>query len=89
MIKNLFYKWWDSGVNKVSEVQIYYLFTIGFILEFTLNPSSFGFNLFHIVSLDITKTSECDHAGIYFELNLFGLNILLSKYDTRHWDEDN
>ncbi len=89
IIKNLFYKNWKSGLNKVSEIQIFYLFNINLILQFNVELTSFDINLFRVIRIELCKNAECDHAGLYFELNLFGLEILYSRYDTRHWDHEN
>lgn len=32
---------------------------------------------------------NCDHAGIKFNISLFGYTLEYTVYDTRHWDYDN
>ena len=42
-------------------------------------------NLFGFCSL---FTWQCDHAGVRFELTLFGVSLSVELYDVRHWDYD-
>lgn len=43
--------------------------------------------IFFKIGLDITNRG--DHAGIMFELNLFGFDLNFHFYDQRHWDYEN
>ena len=42
-----------------------------------------------IVAIAIDIIPRGDHAGIMFEFGIFGYNLMLSFYDTRHWDYEN
>lgn len=42
-----------------------------------------------IVNFSLYITHRQDHAGVRFELGLFGWNVLVNVYDVRHWDIDN
>lgn len=44
----------------------------------------YAYNFFEL-NIDINFKGE-DHAGPRFELNLFGYTVMVSVYDTRHWD---
>lgn len=41
-----------------------------------------------IVSFEFGFTIRQDHAGIRFELGLFGRNICIQVYDVRHWNDE-
>lgn len=41
------------------------------------------------IELDASFITGRDHAGISFELNLFGVSININFYDSRHWDYEN
>ena len=32
---------------------------------------------------------KCDHAGIFFSIEIFGVHLYLNFYDIRHWSDDN
>jgi hypothetical protein len=42
-----------------------------------------------LLSLRIYHTRDEDHAGLYFNLNLLGLDIDYNYIDVRHYDHDN
>lgn len=42
-----------------------------------------------LISLYFRFTVRQDHAGIRFNIGLFGYSISTNLYDTRHWDYDN
>jgi hypothetical protein len=92
IIKNLFYKNYEVNEIKFGEIQIYYQFYFAFMLNFNIELNNdkplFNLNFFNILSIDLCKTINCDHAGIFLEINILGLNILWSEYDTRHYDHD-
>jgi hypothetical protein len=42
-----------------------------------------------VIKVEATHTTKCDHAGTALELGLFGYDIALTFYDSRHWDYKN
>jgi hypothetical protein len=42
-----------------------------------------------IVNLSLEFTTQQDHAGLRIELGLFGYELGLVFFDTRHWDHKN
>jgi hypothetical protein len=40
----------------------------------------------NLIAVDLAWTRKCDHAGVRLELCLFGYDLELHFYDTRHWD---
>jgi hypothetical protein len=42
----------------------------------------------NIVEFDFSLTFRQDHAGIKIELGLFGRNVSMQIYDTRHWNRN-
>lgn len=40
-----------------------------------------------ILSFDVRFTTRQDHAGLYFELGLFGFEVIFNFYDHRHWND--
>ena len=41
-----------------------------------------------VVAFDFSVTQRRDHAGIYFEVGLFGYNAAFNFYDCRHWNHE-
>jgi|TARA_R110000851_G_scaffold130875_1_gene264607 hypothetical protein len=42
-----------------------------------------------VASFGLDVNLRCDHAGIEFNVGLFGVQLYTSFVDTRHWDHDN
>ena len=52
---------------------------------------SWEFNGYHtgnIINVEFRWTLQGDHAGAYLMLGVFGYQVELHFYDTRHWDYD-
>jgi hypothetical protein len=95
-MKTIYYKAGKVINNKVKEFQIYLYICVMPVLNFELDfsnkfQSTFTFilNVFELFKISIDKSIECDHAGLTIDVNLFGLNIIYTNYDTRHWDHEN
>ena len=41
-----------------------------------------------IVSFGFRLTTRQDHSGISLDIGLLGYSVMLSYYDTRHWNDD-
>ena len=41
-----------------------------------------------IIGVGIRWTIRQDHAGVMLDFSLFGYNLIMSYYDTRHWNEE-
>ena len=39
-----------------------------------------------IIALDFRYTIRQDHAGLFATFGLFGYEVILNIYDSRHWD---
>ena len=48
-----------------------------------------GYRTHHLINSSFKLTTKGDHAGIQFELGVFGYSIEFQIYDTRHWDYEN
>lgn len=48
-----------------------------------------GYKTHHLINSGFNLTTKGDHAGIQFELGVFGYSIEFQIYDTRHWDYEN
>ena len=96
IIKNIVL--WNSVPknNKCKELQIYFSVNVSLELTFKVNFTPKWGNIFNIdidmfdlISLHSRMDKETDHAGFRFFLNVLGLHIEFSNYDTRHWDDEN
>ena len=47
-----------------------------------------GYRTDHIINIEFQLTLQGDHAGARIMLGLFGYEVELAFYDTRHWDYD-
>jgi hypothetical protein len=47
-----------------------------------------GYRTNHIINADFNFKPAGDHAGARIMLGLFGVDVELHFYDTRHWDYD-
>lgn len=81
--------------NKVKELEIYSDLYISPQIDIDLQVLvedgtvfNFQIDLFKLLSLQVMKSRECDHAGFTFILKILFFEISYMKYDTRHWDED-
>jgi hypothetical protein len=45
-------------------------------------------NDFTLLSFHFNYTIRQSHAGLEFELGMFGYCLMFHFYDTRHWDKD-
>jgi len=45
-----------------------------------------GYRTNHIINADFNFKPAGDHGGVRLMLGLFGFNVELYFYDTRHWD---
>jgi hypothetical protein len=52
-------------------------------IELTTNSYWNYFNLF------IKMDRHTDHAGFFYNIEIFGLNYIFQIFDNRHWDDDN
>jgi hypothetical protein len=48
-----------------------------------------GYRTHHLINSGFKLTTKGDHAGVQFELGVFGYSIEFQIYDTRHWDYEN
>jgi hypothetical protein len=48
-----------------------------------------GYRTTHLINLEFRLRPRGDHAGARIMLGLFGFDVELHFYDTRHWDYDN
>jgi len=86
---------WTTNIPKrfkVTEIQLSLLFklipVINFNIDMSIRYPILDINFLGLISLNIYKSTEEDHAGFYINLNLFGLDIDLNYHDVRHWDYD-
>ena len=81
--------------NKMKEFQICLYLYLSPVLNFNIDLTqdfdlfNIEINIFNLFKLSIVKTKECDHAGFTADLNIFGLEFIYTKYDIRHWDNEN
>jgi hypothetical protein len=47
-----------------------------------------GYKTNSIITVDFNLTSQTDHAGLRLMLGLFGYEVEIHFYDTRHWDNE-
>jgi len=47
-----------------------------------------GYRTGHIINIEFQLTFQSDHAGARLMLGLFGYEVELDFYDTRHWNYD-
>lgn len=40
----------------------------------------------YLLNFNFDWKTKCDHAGVKFELGLFGYSIVFYLYDSRHWN---
>lgn len=66
-------KWFHKQLSKNKNLEIETFFS-------NYNLFSFEFD---------SKLTGKDHAGIRFKLNVFGLELEINFYDSRHWDYKN
>jgi len=45
-----------------------------------------GYRTNHIINIDFSFKPAGDHGGAWIMLGLFGFDVELYFYDTRHWD---
>lgn len=48
-----------------------------------------GYRTNHIINVDLNFNPVGDHGGFHIMLGLFGYDVELHFYDTRHWNYDN
>jgi len=92
----ILYCWISKPIlNKVKEIQInlnlYLTPEIDFkidLSQYDKNVFNFIINLFGLFYFQICKTKETDHAGLWIEFDIFGIEFNYRKYDTKHWDYD-
>lgn len=94
MIKTILYLS-RKFINKATELQVYlsepHVSAFFGLHIAVLSPTvifAMYCNLLWI-ELDLKINRRVDHAGLYFNLTLFGFCIDYSLYDMRHWDVDN
>lgn len=64
---------------------------ISFIFDFEKCYSSVyivDLNFLRLIRFHFYKTRECDHAGTFLNIQLFGLDFDFEYKDVRHWDEE-
>jgi hypothetical protein len=74
---NIFNPWssrWDILWNKTKMIGQYNA------VEFN------GYRTNHVINVDFNFNPAGDHGGARITLGLFGFDIELHFYDTRHWD---
>lgn len=78
--------------NKAWELQIewvkpclYSAFNLNFDISLFWN---FHLELFGLVTFWCNRTRKQDHAGIAFNLDIFGFFIYYTYHDIRHWNYD-
>lgn len=77
-IRNPWYKTWSETLwSKVFDVPIKYK-----VLELEVYKDGTLF------SLDFLWSIRRDHAGLDFEIGVFGYNFHFNFYDTRHWNDE-
>lgn len=47
-----------------------------------------GYKTNTIITVDFNLTFQTDHAGLRLMLGLFGYEVEVHFYDTRHWDNE-
>jgi hypothetical protein len=50
--------------------------------EFQVNRTS------EVIGVSLSATTRQDHAGVYFDIALFGYSVMFKLDDNRHWDDD-
>lgn len=43
----------------------------------------------HVFRFEFIPTRKTDHAGLWFQIGLFGFEFSFSFHDNRHWDDVN
>lgn len=97
-VNKILYHWYSKVYPnfKSKSLQISLSQNFNFNLDININPVKsfsnvyyYNLNLFGLLTISLTKTSEEDHAGVMFTLNLFGFDIDYTNTDVRHWDYEN
>jgi hypothetical protein len=93
MIKNFYYKMIELSEFKTLEIQFYLCKMYFMGLDFSINLFSeykyFQFYLdLYIFKIDLDISRRCNHQGIRFNISLFNVNFDFSKYDIRHYYDE-
>jgi hypothetical protein len=96
-MKNIYVRSYPPKNNIAKEFQVYlYIQPLPIVdielslgNEYSNKKFTTHINLFDILSFNMYTSKECDHAGFNLDINLFGFNMCYSKYDVRHWDDEN
>lgn len=82
-IKNPF---WKSEYNKYFDSYVCVEKPISKNKVFNFEITRHFYHLFQFILK--TEFRGMDHAGPSLELGLFGYNVMVCIYDTRHWDDE-
>lgn len=81
--------------NKMKEFQINFYLYLSPVLNFNIDLRqdfdlfNIDIDIFNLFKLSLVQSKECDHAGFIANLSVLGLEFSYTKYDIRHWDNEN
>lgn len=91
-VKNTWYKVFKLTKNKSLEFEVTKI-GMGFSICSHTHIHSRGFffesNLCNVIGHSFGWDWKRDHAGLNFDVTLFGVSFAASLYDVRHWDYEN